>query len=115
MAYSLIGPRSAVANASMAAPLPRPPQPTRATLISSLPAAWTAGTVAPLNADIAARPPVALRNCRREVSVVWLRFINDRSSTADALHGFVMGRKMLRPFEQVRSLEAALPLSFSPA
>src|SRR5712692_11078820 len=113
MANSLIGPILLVPIAFMAAPLPRPPQPTSATWISSLPAAWTAGTVAPVNADIAARPPVAFRNCRREVSGVSLRFMSDRYSSAEALHGFVMAQEMTRRFEQVRSPEAALPLQLS--
>ena len=46
MATSLT-PESAV-RACSAAPVPRPPQPTRPTLIVLLPAAWTRGTVKPV-------------------------------------------------------------------
>src|SRR5438067_10599172 len=107
MATSLIGPLWVVPRAFMAAPLPRPPQPTSATWISSLPAAWTAGTFVPVNADIAARPPVALRNCRREVSGVPLRFMTTCSSIAEAHHDVVTGQEMIQRFEYVRSPEAA--------
>src|SRR5437660_4886580 len=106
MATSLIGPILLVPMAFIAAPLPRPPQPTSATWISSLPAAWTAGTVAPVNADIAARPPVALRNCRREVRGVSLRFMTTCSSIAEAHHDIVTGQELIRRFRYVRSPEA---------
>src|SRR5579871_5383134 len=66
MATSLIGPLL-VESAFTAAPLPRPPQPTRATRIRSLPAAWTAGMSSAVRAETAATPPAVLRNCRRVV------------------------------------------------
>src|SRR6476659_6396666 len=55
-----------VERALTAAPLPRPPQPTRATWISSLPLRWTSGSLNPERADAAATPPAACKNCRRE-------------------------------------------------
>jgi hypothetical protein len=39
--------------------------------------------------------------------------MSDRSSSAEALHGFVMGQEMIQRYEQVRSPEAALPLQLS--
>src|SRR5262245_49892296 len=48
----------------LAAPLPRPPQPTRPTLSTSLPAAWTVGITAALAAPTAA----GLRKSRRDVA-----------------------------------------------
>ncbi len=69
MATSL-APESAV-RACSAAPVPRPPQPTRPTLIVLLPAAWTRGTVKPVETAAAAAAPTTvavepLRNSRRE-------------------------------------------------
>jgi hypothetical protein len=55
--------------ASLAAPVPRPPQPTNATRNPSLPAAWTAGILIPESADAAATVPVALRKERRDVFI----------------------------------------------
>ena len=49
-----------------AAPVPRPPQPTRATWIVLSSAAWTAGTATPARAEAAATWPVVLRKSRRD-------------------------------------------------
>src|SRR5580693_2407784 len=81
MATSLMGPQF-VDSALPAAPVPRPPQPTRATWIRSVPAAWTGGMAmparavvpapwtggmaTPAKADAAARRPVFCNNSRRE-------------------------------------------------
>ena len=65
MATSLMGPLL-VDSALAAAPVPRPPQPTRATWIRSLPAAWTEGMATLARADAAARRPVFCNNSRRE-------------------------------------------------
>src|SRR4051794_7123532 len=64
MATSLIGP-CFVARALAAAPVPRPPQPTRATRIVLSSAAWTAGTTTPERAEAAATVPPVLRKSRR--------------------------------------------------
>src|SRR5206468_4961 len=55
MATSLIGP-SATDRAFSAAPVPRPPQPTRATRMVLLSPAWTWGRATPAKADAAAAP-----------------------------------------------------------
>ncbi len=65
MATSLIGP-CVVDRALPAAPVPRPPQPTRATRIVLSSAAWTDGTATPARADAVATAPVVSRNCRRD-------------------------------------------------
>lgn len=57
MATSLT-PESAV-RACPASPVPRPPQPTRPTLIVLLPAAWTRGTVKPVEIAVALAAPIA--------------------------------------------------------
>src|SRR5277367_155747 len=51
----------------LAAPLPRPPQPTRPTFSTSLPAAWTAGSTAAPAAVTAAVVAAVFRKSRREV------------------------------------------------
>src|SRR5438034_4681141 len=66
MATNLMGPLL-VAKALSAAPVPRPPQPTRATWTSPLPAAWTCGIATPAKAEAAAMRLVALMNSRRVV------------------------------------------------
>ena len=66
MATSLMGPLLVVDSALAAAPVPRPPQPTRATWIRSVPAAWTEGMATLARADAAARRPVFCNNSRRE-------------------------------------------------
>ena len=66
MATSLIGPLL-VARALAAAPVPRPPQPTRATWIVLSSPAWTDGTATPARAEAAATWPVVLRKSRRDV------------------------------------------------
>ena len=63
-------PESAV-RACPAAPVPRPPQPTRPTLIVLLPAAWTRGTVKPVETAVAVAAPITaavepFRKSRRE-------------------------------------------------
>ena len=63
MATSLIGPL-VVDRASAAAPVPRPPQPTRASWIVLFSAAWTCGTCRQ-RSDAAATRPVFFRNSRR--------------------------------------------------
>src|SRR4051812_24100777 len=65
IATSLIGP-CLVASALAAAPVPRPPQPTRATRIVLSSAAWTDGTATPARADAAATWPVVFRKSRRD-------------------------------------------------
>ena len=67
MATSLV-PESAV-RACSAAPVPRPPQPTRPTLIVLLPAAWTRGTVKPVEALAATAAVEPFRKSRREAGV----------------------------------------------
>ena len=48
------------------APLPRPPQPIRASRIVLFSAAWTRGITAPASAEAAATLPARSRNSRRE-------------------------------------------------
>ena len=50
-----------------AAPVPRPPQPTRATSMVLSSAAWTKGILMPASAETAAVEPAALRKARREL------------------------------------------------
>src|ERR1043166_8858357 len=64
-----------VEGALAAAPLPRPPQPTRATWTVLLPAAWTCGIATPARAETAAIRPVFFKNSRREVSGLEASFI----------------------------------------
>src|SRR5207248_1469951 len=52
--------------ASPAAPVPRPPQPTRATRIVLSSAAWTAGTATPAKAEAVATWPVVFKKSRRD-------------------------------------------------
>src|SRR4051794_14333977 len=66
MATSLIGPLL-VDRALAAAPVPRPPQPIRASLIVLSSPACTCGTATPASAETAATRPVSLRNARRDV------------------------------------------------
>src|SRR5207244_11898808 len=65
MATSLIGP-CLVERASPAAPVPLPPQPTRATRIVLSSAAWTAGTATPAKAEAVATWPVVFKKSRRD-------------------------------------------------
>src|SRR5271170_7725406 len=65
MATSLIGP-CLVLRASAAAPVPRPPQPTKATWIVLFSAACTAGITTPDRAEAVATVPVVLRKSRRD-------------------------------------------------
>ena len=65
MATSLIGP-CLVSSALAAAPVPRPPQPTRATWIVLFSAACTEGIVTPARAEAVATVPVVLRKSRRD-------------------------------------------------
>jgi hypothetical protein len=58
IATNLIGPLL-LASALAAAPAPRLPQPISATRIVLLSAAWTLGTAAPANADLAAEWPAS--------------------------------------------------------
>ena len=65
-----LAPESAV-RACPAAPVPRPPQPTRPILIVLLPAAWTRGTVKPVETAVAVAAPTTaavepLMKSRRE-------------------------------------------------
>src|SRR3954452_21788981 len=71
MATSLMGPLWLVESAFVAAPVPRPPQPTRATWTVSVPAAWTEGMAMLASADAAASRPVFWNNSRRE-EVGWI-------------------------------------------
>jgi len=64
MANSLTGPPGAD-SALATAPLPRPPQPIKASLIVPSPAAWTRGTAMPASAEVAASLPARPRNSRR--------------------------------------------------
>src|SRR5262249_43428285 len=66
MATSLTGPRL-TDSAFAAAPPPRPPQPTRAIWIRSLPAAWTAGIATLAKAENTADLLLVLMNSRRLV------------------------------------------------
>src|SRR5438045_8686323 len=72
MATSLIGPIFEVANAFAAAPVPRPPQPIKASWRVLSSAAWTCGMAIPAKAEAAAIRPVVFRNSRREVTLSWL-------------------------------------------
>src|SRR5262245_44914520 len=63
MATSLMGP-DLVEREFSAAPVPRPPQPTRATWMVSSPAAWTAGRERPARAEAVA--PAVSRAWRRD-------------------------------------------------
>ena len=63
MAKSLTGPPGAE-SALATAPLPRPPQPIKASLIVPSPAAWTCGTATPASAEVAANLPARPRNSR---------------------------------------------------
>src|SRR4051794_22458847 len=65
IATSLIGPLR-VASALAAAPVPRPPQPTRATWIVLSSAAWTEGITTPERAEAAATWPVVFKKSRRD-------------------------------------------------
>src|SRR5438105_505406 len=65
MATSLTGP-CRVERASPTAPVPRPPQPTRAMRMVLSSAAWTAGTATPARAEAVATVPVVLRKSRRD-------------------------------------------------
>src|SRR5437764_992308 len=71
MATSLMGPLWLVESAFVAAPVPRPPQPTKATWTMSVPAAWTEGMTMLASADAAASRPVFWNNSRRE-EVGWI-------------------------------------------
>src|SRR2546421_4769296 len=82
MATSLIGP-CWVERASPAAPVPRPPQPTRATRIVLSSAAWTDGTATPARADAPATWPVVLRKLCRDVDG-WGSVIGDGSRGRDS-------------------------------
>src|SRR5262249_39710211 len=64
MATSLTGPW-VVERALPAAPVPRPPQPTRATWIVLFSAAWTDGIATPASAEPAAARPVGSRDVGR--------------------------------------------------
>ena len=66
MACSLIGP-PLVTKALSTAPVPRPPQPTRASLIVEFSAAWQRGIAMVANADTATVCPASRRNSRRDV------------------------------------------------
>src|ERR1041385_228839 len=66
MATSFTGPPVEL-SALSAAPVPRPPQPIKATWMRLLPAAWTRGKVTPARAEAAAIVPVVLIKSRREV------------------------------------------------
>ena len=63
--------------ACSAAPVPRPPQPTRPTLIVLLPAAWTSGTVKPVETAVAVAPPITaavepfMKSRREEDAAQW--------------------------------------------
>ena len=71
-----------VEKASATAPVPRPPQPTRASLIVSEPAAWQWGTAAPARAPAAVAAAVVRRNSRRVtiLELVVLVFIANESA-----------------------------------
>ena len=73
MATSLIGP-FLTDRALAAAPVPRPPQPIKATWIVLFSAAWTCGMATPARAEAAAIRPVFFRNSRRDAvfGVSWL-------------------------------------------
>src|SRR3974390_501097 len=99
MATSLIAPLLDVDSALAAAPVPRPPQPTRATWIRSVPAAWTEGMATLARADAAARRPVFCNNSRREETgrfaslMVGLRFCRVRAPRPGQRDPRVVGGK----------------------
>src|SRR5438874_13748104 len=65
MATSLVGPFG-VERAFPAAPVPRPPQPTRATWIVLFSPAWTCGSATPARADAIATCPDCFIISRRD-------------------------------------------------
>src|SRR5947209_11267872 len=66
MATSLMGP-FLTESASNAAPVPRPPQPTRATLMVLFSAAWTCGSVIPASTEAPVTRVAPDRNSRRDL------------------------------------------------
>src|SRR3954471_8438879 len=78
MATSLMGPL-VVCRALAAAPVPRPPQPTRATRIVLFSPAWTSGTAVCEKAVAAATMPPVFRKSRRE-GEVWGSVMVDSST-----------------------------------
>src|SRR5437588_1562444 len=107
MAYSLT--LGSARRALSAAPLPRPPEPTRPTLRVSPPAAWTAGATL----STAAEAPIAaevLRKSRREE----LRRLKGNSCEGGRKREAPLGRKPLPP-PPPRSGEGEQKVSFSPS
>src|SRR5436189_5966589 len=84
MATSLV--LESAVSACSAAPLPRPPQPTSPTLVVPLPAAWTRGTVNPVESAAAVAAAVEpLRKSRREAGRIEEAFVRGgRSVTVGA-------------------------------
>src|SRR5512136_1923121 len=71
MANSFTGP-CGESNASLTAPLPRPPQPISASRIVLSSPAWTHVIDAPATADVAVSAPARSRNLRRVIGCSWL-------------------------------------------
>src|SRR5437868_6635976 len=87
MATSLVGP-FLVDRASSAAPVPRPPQPTRASWMVWFSPAWTWGMAMPARAEAAAIWPDFFSRSRRDrpllvgsLTVAFLRWLVGRRST----------------------------------
>src|SRR5947209_5297185 len=71
--------------ASPAAPVPRPPQPTRATWMVESPAAWTAGTAMPASAEATATWVARLPRVRRERVLLFVLAVGSEGVTRGSL------------------------------
>ena len=104
MATSLTGP-FLTDMASAAAPVPRPPQPIKATRIVLSSAAWTCGTTTPANAVAAAILPVFFRNSRRDADCLsgFIRFAPRQENRKEGEAGWSSSHGVLRRQPQSRS------------
>src|SRR5262245_50909452 len=85
MATSRVGPLS-VARALPAAPVPRPPQPTSASLMVSSPAACTCGNATSASTEAATATPVDFKTSRRERPLDFLRSMVQALVAANGWH-----------------------------